>query len=512
MSLVLSIDIGTTNLKAGVVNQDGKLLLLRKARIPVETPEVGASEHHPDKLFDLMISLSKDVVSKYKNDISVVVLSTYQFGLVLMDQNMKPVSGISLLSDIRARETFEQFKNGNDLEALYRRTGCPPMFQYPLTRLLFFRERRPELFSKARYFLSSKEYLVYRLTGELLGEPSVSSATQMMDIRALDWDPELLSMAGISKEQLAPQSDGLRTLVPLSPSVSNDLGIPVNTQLLMGLYDGGALAVGLSGLEPGVGVMNVGTSAMLRVPGMEPAFDTSGDRRINPYPLGKSMYLNGGALNNAALPLDWLRAKLFDVDLRDFEIVEEGDAHAPLFSIPYLTGERNPKIGPFASGVIFGLRTFHTRNDITRSLLEGVAFSLCMVKDALVENNVEIKEFRMAGGGTAWKVWPQIFADVFNTPMVVPKAQEIALVGSAILGLTALGKFPSIEDAAQSMVNSGERIDPDPKRAERYQEHYSFFRELCFSLVPLFDKHAKLTESARANPAGVKPALTDRLT
>ncbi len=509
MSLILSIDVGTTNLKAGVVNEEGKLLLVRKARIPVESPELGASEHHPDTLFDLLLSLSRDVVSKYQKDISMMVISTYQFGLIMLDEDMKPISGISLLSDLRAREIFDEFKKSIDIEALYRKTGCPPMFQYCLPRLLFLKQRRNELFSRARYFMSSKEYLVYRLTGELVGEPSVTAATQMLNIETLDWDQELLSLAGISREQLPPQVEGLTKAIPLKKPVTETIGIGTDTQLLLGLYDSGALAVGLSGLESGIGIINVGTSALLRVPSDNPAFDKSGNRIIHPYPLFKGKYLNGGSLNNAALPLDWLRAKLFDVDLRDFEIVNEGDIHDPLFGVPYLTGERNPQIGPFASGVIFGLRPFHTRNDITRCLLEGVAFSLCMVKDALLDNNVEIKEFRMAGGGTAWKVWPQIFADIFDKPMVVPKAQEIALVGSAILGFSALGKFSSIEEAAAQMVNIGERIDPDPKRAVRYNEQYQFFKELCFSLIPLFEKHSRLTESLRLRENGV---LTERLT
>lgn len=493
MGLVLSIDVGTTNAKAGVVDEEGRIVSLRKSAIALSSPETGAAEHDAEVLFQLLLDLATDAAARYKDQIEVLALSTYQFGMVLLDNDLKPLGGISLLSDIRAQQTFENFIKDRDTDALYLHTGCPPMFQYPLSRLYYFKQNHPEIFSKARYVLSSKDYLVYRFSGELLAEPSVSCATQMLDVQTLNWSPEVCQSIGLDLEQLPPLVDGTTELLGLRPEISAKMGLSSGVQLLPGLYDGGALAVGLSGLEPQVGVMNVGTSAMLRVPSASPVFDTTGNLRVNPYPLRKGVYLNGGALNNAALPLDWLRSKLFEIDLLDFQIVEESSDSPPMFCIPYLTGERNPRLGAFASGVMFGMRTYHTRNDVARSMMEGVAYSLKMVSDSLADNDVKVKELRMAGGGTAWKIWPQIFADVFGMPIFVPKAQEIALVGSAILAQHARGAFPSIEEAALSMVNAGERIEPNTQRHQRYAEHYQFFNELCESMIPLYEKAARLS-------------------
>ena len=145
MSLILSIDVGTTNLKAGVVNEAGEILALRRVQTPVVRPEFGAAEHDPRELYDMLIAVSREVSKHYRHDIQHIALSTYQLGLILLDEHFAPLTGITLLSDMRARETLDAFKQKLDMPALYGRTGCPPMFQYPLARLFWFRENKPEL-------------------------------------------------------------------------------------------------------------------------------------------------------------------------------------------------------------------------------------------------------------------------------------------------------------------------------------------------------------------------------
>lgn len=492
MGMILAIDVGSTNLKAGIVNERGDILALRKKQIPVIHKESGASEHDAEELFELLLEICGEVIPKFKSQIQMMVLSTYQFGLVCLDRAKMPLGGISLLSDIRAQKTFEAFSNEFDTEQLYKRTGCPPLFQYPLARIFFLKNERPDVFNSTSYFASSKDYLLYRLTGELVTETSIAAATQMMNAITQQWDKPTLDEIGISIDQLPPIMRGDIESLPLVPSVAKALGLDPKLRVLPGFFDGAALAVGLSGLEEGIGVINAGTSAMLRVPHSAPAFDPTPDMRLQPYALSPGHYLNGGGLNNAALPLDWVRAKLFDIDLSDPDILESKHSGAPLFAIPYLTGERDCRVGPFSSGVFLGLRNYHTRHDIARSLLEGVAYTLRIMRDTINANGDKVREVRMGGGGTAWKVWPQIIADVLNTRIFVPRAQEIGLIGSAMLAYKHLGRYKSLDEATNYMVNAGETVDPDEDRAELYNGRYRFFREMLDSLEPVFKKHANI--------------------
>jgi gluconokinase len=492
MAVILTIDVGTTNLKAGVVNEKGEILALRRVQTPVTRPEWGAAEHHPQELYDLIISVSREVCAKFRHDIEHIVLSTYQLGLILVDEHLNPLTGLTLLSDMRARETMDAFKSGIDMSALYQRTGCPPMFQYPLARAFYFKTRKPELFSQTRYFLSSKDYLLLQLTGEILTEPSIAVATQMFNIGSFSWDEEALAYVGIEPSQLARVVDGTRTAVPVRESVRKELGLTsTSLDVFPGVYDGGALAVGLSGLKDSVGVINLGTSAMVRVPGTEPIFDHSEKMAVQPYCLTQQLYLNGGALNNATLPINWMREKLFELDLNNIPAFGS-DKCAPVFCLPYLTGERDSKIGPYASGVFFGLRDHHDPQDMLKSVLEGVAFSLCMVKEALVANGSRISELRIGGGGAGSPAWMQIFADIFQAPINLPRGEEIALVGNAMIAFTALGTYPSLSQAADAMVSLGEVVEPIPDHVERYHSYFAFFKKLREQLGALYEEHVHL--------------------
>ncbi len=492
MGLILSIDVGTTNLKAGVVDEKGEILSLRRVKTPVHRPEAGAAEHQPQELYDIVIAVCREVSRRYKHDIEHIVLSTYQLGLILLDEHSSPLTGLTLLSDIRARETMAEFKEAIDTDQLYRRTGCPPMIQYPLARLFYFQKRKPEIVRRARHLLGSKDFLLYQLTGEFLTEPSIAGATQMLNAHTTDWDEETLSIMGVERNHLPRVVDGLKTAIPVLESVRKEIGLTsTNLDIFPGLYDGGALAVGLSGLRDHVGVMNIGTSAMVRVPSATPAFDLSENMRLQPYCLAENLYLNGGALNNATLPINWMRDRLFELDLDNIPELEIKRG-APLFCLPYLTGERDAKIGPYASGVFFGLRDHHGPQDMLRSVMEGVCFSLCLVKDALVENGNSIDELRVGGGGAGSKVWTQIFADVFNAPINLPQGEEIALVGNAIMAYTALGDFPSLQAGAESMVRVGGTIEPEPAGVKLYEELFEFFKELRSTVGELYQKHTKL--------------------
>ena len=493
MELVLSIDVGTTNLKVGVVNGSGELLILRKAPIPTHSSEQGAAEHDPQELLRLLTDLSRDVVSKFKNKIGYVALSTYHFGLMMVDQEMKPLTGMTILTDIRAQQTFSKFLEAYEPNSLYERTGCPSLGQYVLPRLFYFAQKKPELLKSASYFMGCKDFLIHSFTGEFLTEMSIATATQLFNISTCDWDDGLLASLGLSRSQFPKIVDGMKLLLPIRKDLARAIGLNENVRVVPSVYDGGALAVGLSGLAPQVGIMNVGTTAMFRVPHPQPALDRNVSKRLQAYALAPDIFLNGGALNNAALPLDWMRQKLFDIDMNDPSLLEITTNEPPLISLPYLTGERDSKMGPFASGVLFGLRRHHSRIDIARGLLEGVAYSMRYIYEALKENDIKLSELRMGGGGAAWRPWPQMFADTLGIPLLVPSVQEVALVGNAIITYTAAGEYESLKSACLAMVKSGERIEPNQERVDIHNERYEFFKKLRDTMSELYREHSKLS-------------------
>ena len=495
MALTLAIDLGTSNLKVGIVDSNGELLVLRKSPIQTVNKEPGSAEHDPHELKRLIVDLCKQaLLDEYRDRVEYICSSTYHFGLMFLDKRMNPISGMTVLTDIRSQKTFSEFKEAFSDYDIYQNTGCPLLTQYVLPRLYYFYKRHPEVLKQASYIAGSKEFLFHWMTGEFVTEASVASASQLFNCHTFSWDQTILSKLGLKAEQFPKVADGTKFLAPLQDELREELGLKSGVQVALGLYDGGALAVGLSGIAPRIGIMNVGTTAMFRVPSNKPAFDAGENKRIQAYALKEGLFVNGGALNNAALPLDWLRAKLYDVDLHDPALLDLKE-QPPLFSLPYLTGERDSKVGPYASGIFFGIRREHSRIDFARSLLQGVAYSMRYLYDALQENDIHLTELRMGGGGTAWKAWPQMFADTLGVPILIPSVNEVALVGSAMIALTASGHYPDLGTASRKMVKSGLRVEPDKSRVEIHNEYYAFFKQLREGMSDLYTAHSKLSRS-----------------
>ncbi len=499
MSLVLVVDVGTTNIKAGVINEKGEILSLSRKEIKIERPERGAAEHNPEMLFRNFLTVVQKVVKNYQGDISLLILSSYFFGFLPVNKDKVPLMGMMTLLDTRSNIIMNKLENNEDIEEIYQRTGCPPTFIYSLPKILWLKEKKPQIFRETKWFLSSKDYLIYKLIGKLYTEPSVSSSTQLLNIHNLQWDELALSIAGIEENKLPPIVPGEKILTTLPQKTKDMLGLKGKVSLVPGVYDGGGVAIGIGGLGKNLGVSNLGTSAMLRVSSSSPIVDKSGKRRLQTCFLTSGKWLVGGAIINAGITLKWFRNILAKNNQKKDnyeEIISPAKKIKPgsdgLFFLPFLTGERDPRIGNKASGMFFGLKEYHTYGHLVRAILEGVAYTLKMTKEALTDNQVLIREIRIGGGGSQSEFWIQIFSDILNVPIRRSLVEESALMGGAILGYYALGEYKTIEQASQEMVKMGKLFYPDPQNIKIYEEGFHFFSLLVEKMSKIYPIHAQL--------------------
>jgi gluconokinase len=489
--LILSVDIGTTNIKAGVVDASGSVLQVAQRELPLARDEEGKAEHDPHLLWDAFCTVARSVASGYSHRIGALVLSAYQLSLLAVDERGNPLTGIITLLDTRPQQTYPQLMERFDAQQLYRRTGCPPLFHYPFSKIFWLKMTHPDLFARARRFVGAKDYLLYRLTGQWVTEASLGTATQIMNLHSLQWDQMALDILGLDAEQLPKPVEADRVLANLPAAVCAALGIAEGCRLVPGVYDGGAVAIGIGALLEATGAINLGTTAMLRVALAQPVLDSDPAMRLQTCYLACGRWFAGGAINNAGITLRWLRDGILHIDYetmnREAESVSDA---AGLFFLPFLSGERHSQIGNAASGVLFGLRGYHTRGHIIRAAMEGVCFALRLVYDALRANGVTPHEIRIGGGGSRSPLWMQTMANVLGVPLQVSHVEEPGLVGSAILGYTALGVYADVVQATKAMARTGRRYLPQEDTTEGYVKKYRFFRRLIADLAGAFGEHA----------------------
>jgi gluconokinase len=493
LPLILAVDVGTTNIKSGVIDAKGKVLRVVQQELPLMRDENGRAEHDPRHLWNTFCTIARQASEGYGAQIGALVLSAYQLSVMAMDAHDEPLTGIITLLDTRPQQTYSQLLCRIDARRLYERTGCPPLFHYPLSKIFWLKHTHPDIFAQARRFVGAKDYLIHRLTGQWVTEASLATATQLMNLHTLQWDEVALEIVGLEVKQLADPVKADAVLQPLSPSMCEELGVARGCSLVPGVYDGGAVAIGIGAMLEGTAAINLGTTAMVRVALPQPVLDADVAMRLQTCYLTSGRWFPGGAVNNAGVTLRWLRDGVLhtDYETMNAEASRVADS-AGVFFLPFLSGERNPQIGNTASGVFFGLRGHHSRGHLIRATMEGVCFALRIVYDAMRENGVRPERIRIGGGGSRSPLWMQTMANALSVPLQVSPVAEPGLVGSAVLGYSALGVYADVLQATKAMVQAGAEYLPQQEGVETYNKRYQFFRLLMEKLAPAFEEHTKL--------------------
>lgn len=467
MGLILSVDVGTTNIKAALVDEDGRIVGAPcNVGTKIEGDTSGRAEHDPAKLEVALFDVCERAIGDRGADVDGLALTSYQFGLVLVDADDRPLTAISTFVDTQAQAHHPKFlKAIGNADQMYLRTGCPPIFQYPSNRLHFLAARDPSLPGRTAHVLDSKAFLMHLLTGEYFTDYSTANSLGCLDINGR-WDDAIIGATGFDAGAFPRVLDGFSAKVPLRESVCRRLGLRPGTQISAGLYDGAALAAVLTGFSPDIGVGNFGTSGMFRVPTTAPVEDLEGGG-IQSCLLTPGFFFTGSGINNCTIASNLLLNLLgLELDYLKGQALSVPGSHG-VMTFPYFAGERDKMIGNIGTGMVFGLGVATSRDDLARSFLEGVAFSYLFVKQKL-DPSGRIREFRLGGGGTSNLPWMQIMADTLNLPIRLTHDPEVGIVGAA--NLARYGRSDALLESSRRAMQDTRVIEPIAENVAIYEE------------------------------------------
>ncbi len=492
---VLAVDIGTTNVKAAAVDERGRVLRAASRELTLLFPEPGAAEHSPEELMAAVQETSRLAAKGLR--VEAVALSCYQHGLLAVDRNLEPLTGIITHMDCRSAPFVKVVERECDPLELYRRTGCPPLFVYALPKILWLKHERPGVVSRASRFLLVKDYVVARAVGEPYVDYGNASGSQLFNIRELRWDELALSVAGIGEEQLAEPAEGSGVLCELGGRGASTFGVEPGTPLVLGTFDGAAQNFGLGVVAGDEAALNLGTTAVVRALAREPLLDPRG-MRLFCYYAARGYWAFGGSTNNGGSVLRWLRGVLlqppagepgpdpYSLLSSEAEGVEPGASG--LICLPFLAGERFPFRDPYARGVLIGLRYDHGRGHLARAFMEGVAMTLRAIVDALADAHRRPSRLVGGGGGLRSRLWASIIASATEVPVVrVAGGEHASSVGAAALAYLAIGAASDLEGLGWSRGDV-DVVEPDERLVEVYRELYRRFLEAYELLAPLFSR------------------------
>ncbi len=447
------------------------------------TPDGGA-ELDPERLFDQLCGAIDQVLDDNSTPILGVATDTFWHSLLGVDAERRPVTPVYLWLDARSRGEVAGLRERLDERAAHARVGCVFHWSYWPAKLTWLRRTQPDLFKSRRVhrWISFGELVLERLTGQTGTSVSMASGTGLLNVHSCDWDPELLDVLHLSREDLG-------TLVPLTDTATGTNAAITrwpalkDVPWLPAVGDGGCSNLGAGCATPDRFAVMIGTSGAERVVWAPPQpFEVPWGTWC--YRVDERRTVVGGAMNDGGSLLDWLRGTLRLPSLTTAEqdvAALEPDGHG-LAVLPLWGGERSPGWADDARGAIVGLRLHTQPVEILRACLEAVALRFGELDRILLEAMPNGREVVATGGALLHSpAWMQIMADVLGRPLLASSEPEASSRGVALLGLETLGLLQEPIEAMQPSVLG--RFEPRAANTERYRAAAKRQRQLYDLLV-----------------------------
>ncbi|WP_426421399.1 xylulokinase [Bradyrhizobium genosp. A] len=476
--MYLGIDIGTSGVKAVLVNEVGAILATAARELALSHPQPLWSEQDPDAWVAAAIGAVDDLAATHPRDVAGVRgigLSGQMHGATLLGADGRPLRPAILWNDGRSHaECVELERRCPSLHAIAGNLAMPG---FTAPKLLWVARHEPNIFERVAKVLLPKAYVRYRLTGEMAEDMSDAAGTLWLDVGRRSWSTELLKATGLDLHHMPRLVEGSAASAVLAPEFAQRWGMAKDVVVAGGAGDNAASAIGLGAIAPGDAFLSLGTSGVVfRVTDrFAPAPASAVHAFCHALP---GLWHQMGVMLSAAASLAWL-AGVMEVPAAALlaPLGERVDGPSPVKFLPYLDGERTPHNDAAASGAFVGLRAATGRSQIVQAVLEGVAFAARDNLAALSAAGGAIAELDLVGGGSRSALWAQICADVLG--IAVHRVEE-GEVGAA-LGAARLGRLAATGDDPAQICTRPRRLasfEPRATAASAYDEAYRRWREL----------------------------------
>jgi len=502
MDYILSIDAGTTAFKTSLFDENGRLLGISTREYKLLTPTSLAVELPAEAFWNAFKFGIKDVLKKTKvntDDIRALGLSVQGETLLMIDKKGNPLRNAIIWLDNRAQREAEILSKHFDVDGLsYKITGQVKIVPtWPASKIFWIKEHKKNIFDRVHKFLLLEDYLIYRMTNELVAEGSLLCSTLYWNISTKKYWDEMLDYLHVSADQLPAIRESGEAVGELKPGVAKELGLSRKTVVSTGVLDQAAGAIGVGNISPGIFSENTGAALAICATLNKPVFDKQGRMPIHYHGIPDTYMAH--TFTTGGMVLRWFRdnfckeeiktAQKLGIDSYDL-IGKEVEKIPPgcegLVMLPHLQGAMAPEANPKAKGVFYGFTLKHTKAHFARAIMEAIA---CIVRrniDVLEELKIPVNEIRVLGGGARSDIWNQIKADIIRKTILRTENEEAACLGAAILAGKAVGIYDSVKDASNNMVKIKKKFKPKKENLEVYKETYKKYVKLYDDLCGIF--------------------------
>ncbi len=498
---LLAHDLGTSGNKATLFDTDGHLIRSTVYSYELITGEGNVAEQRADDWWRAVCVTTASLVKEIDpGSVEAVSFSGQMMGCLPVDDTGRPLHNALIWADMRSVAQADQLRKRIDGSRYYSITGHRISASDSITKLMWIRDELPDVYSRTFKMLNAKDYIIYKLTGRFVTEPSDASSTSLLDLNTLKWSDEIIEISGLDRNKLPELLRSVDIAGGVTKEAAELTGLLPGTPVVCGGGDGCCAAVGTGVVREGIANCCLGTSSWISLAARKMVCD-EGMKVFNFAHIVPGFLLPTGTMQTGGGALSWAVDTLYKApagypqpDKADIyrsvgdEVSVSSVGAGGLLFLPYLMGERSPRWNDKSRGAFVGLTVNHSRGDMLRAVMEGVGFNLDIILNTFREAGNDIRELTMVGGGARNRVWQKILCDIFGVPVNVPDClEEATSMGAAITAGVGAGVFDSFEDAGR-FVRIAECNSPDPVCGRSYDRIRKLFDETYYSLEPLFEK------------------------
>jgi len=503
METILSIDLGTTGLKVGLVNTAGKVEASASAEYPIDSPEPGYAEQDPERWWQALVNCCSSLKSSHSDLFSKVAgigICGQMHTQTHLDSSMQVVRPAITWMDQRSSDIAKLINaEKSKKDAVFRETQNVATTTYTATHLKWIKDNEPDIWSKIRHVLVAKDFLKYRLTAEMAIDYSDASGTLLFNVKERCWSEAMFDLFEVPSGFLPEAKPSDQIIGTVTKEAARETGLKAGTPVANGSADCSTAALGAGMVRSGQVTLIIGTAGVVAVCADQPLPDPQ-DRTICWNYCLRDKWVMMGITQTAGESLNWFRAAFdqngsggqsskdvfeqYNNAIRDIPDGADG-----LIFLPYLNGERTPYWDPNARGVFFGLNLATRKAHFIKAIMEGVSFALRNCMETLESLGITVDQVMAVGGGLKSDTWLNTLGKIVRKPIRTAGLADTGLVGNMLICSKALGLISSIPDTVQKISAYDQEIN-FPGAHPVYEKQYKQFLQLYGDLKIRFEKSA----------------------
>ncbi len=479
---IAALDLGTTGCRTFIFDLDGTVIASDYQEWQSIYPSPSFVEQDANIWWDSIKKTSEVAIKKSgidKSEIVSVSVTNQRETIVPVDREGNPLHNALVWQDRRTINQVDYIKKTIGIDKIYKTTGLTIDPYFSATKILWFKDNKPEIYKKTHKFMLVSDYIIYKLTGKYISDFSNLSRTMLFDITKLKYSDDIASELEIDLDKMP---EALESGVEIGEITTDETLFDKKTLVVTGAGDQQSAALGVGVVSPGDIKCTTGTGSFILAYLATPKFDPEKRVLCSCHAVPGAWVQEASIFTSGAI-LRWFRDQVGykecleaqegqdPYDLITAEAQKSSIGAKGLLLIPHFIGSGAPNWNPLAKGIIFGLALGHERGDLYRAVLEGVAYEIRKNIDVFKELGINPKELMLTGGGSRSDYWNQIYADVLGITCVRNIVEESTSLGAAILAASGAGIFSDISKAAENLCKVDKKWIPN-------EDHHQFYDKM----------------------------------